>query len=118
MRVQTEITAEVTVHYLDIGGLRFRPQAMRDREAEFHALRATSRLNRDGTLGRVYLSGIGKWVRKDGTVGLQDAKLTFSSALLTLPKPWKRRIEADLNHLASLVIIGEVRPVEQPKEEL
>lgn len=112
MRIQTDIGVDVTVHYLDIEGLRFAPQAGKpNRLAEFHAIRATTRLNRDGTIARVYLSGIGKWLKADGTVGLRDAKLVFSSGT-TLPAEWKKRIETDLQRLAGLVIIGELRAVQ------
>lgn len=110
MRIEQEIGVDVTVHYLDIEGLRFKPQAGSDREAEFHAVRATSRLDREGKVARVYLSGVGKWVRKDGTVGLQDAKLVFSAGA-TLPPHWQHRIMNDLGHLADQVVIANLKRV-------
>jgi hypothetical protein len=104
MRIMTEIRVEVSAYYHDIEGLRFKPQYGTDREGDFYRLLAKATLNDDGTVGSVYVTASGHYVKKDGTTGLADARIRFGS-LHVLPQDWRTRIMTDLETLAERVIV-------------
>lgn len=102
MRINSAIGVTVTAHYLDIEGLRFTDGG--EKEIEWASIRASADLRDDGELGFVWLSGLGKYVKQDGTAGLRDAKMTFSG-LRRLPEDWQVRVTRDLQTLAERVTI-------------
>lgn len=106
MRIQGDIDVSVTMHYLDIEGLRTIDPYGARRTTEWHSLRARADVE-DGEIKSIWLTGRGKYVKKDGTAGLQDSSMRFGH-LGRLPQAWQTRITRDLNHLASHVAIQPV----------
>jgi hypothetical protein len=106
MRVQPMIRVEVVVHYLDIEDLRFRPQVSNDRVAEITDVRASAHVGDDDGLKRPFITARGKYVNKDGEVGLRDCRISYGR-LDQFPEDWQQRIIADLQALADKVTVSE-----------
>lgn len=104
MRIQHNINVEVSTFYLDIEGLRFVPQYGTKREGDFYRLLAKATLEDDGTVRSVWVTASGYYVKKDGTTGLQDARIRFGN-LNMLPEEWQTRITRDLEALAARVTV-------------
>jgi hypothetical protein len=101
MRIETNLHIEVTAYYYEIEGLRTRQTYGRKREMEWQTIRARADVV-DGELSRVWLTGKGKYVKADGTVGQQDASMAYRS-VGDLPALWQERIFTDLQAQADRV---------------
>ena len=109
MRIQSDIDIDVAVHYLDIEDLRF-PQNSRDDspEVQWDRIRATQTVDGQGGTGHIYVTGAGYRIKKDGTPGLQQARIQFGSGVLRrMPEEWQQRITNDLAALAAKVSVSE-----------
>jgi hypothetical protein len=104
MRVNLDINVEVSAYYLDIEGLRFVAQYGSDRVGEFFRLLAKADVE-DGKVGSVWVTAAGHYVKKDGTVGQNVARIRFGN-LEMLPEDWQQRIIADLQALADKVTVS------------
>lgn len=105
MRIQPNIDVTVSVFYLDIEGLRCKPQYGTDREADLYRLMAKASLEDDGSVRSPWITASGHYVKKDGTTGLQTARIQFGS-MSTLPEEWQARITRDLDALAAHVTVA------------
>lgn len=104
MRIHSGIKTTVAVHYMDLTDTRFMGGAT-EREVEWSSIRASRDIDESGDFaGRVWLTGHGHAVKKDGTVGRQEVKMTFQR-VETLPEDWQERIARDLQTLADRVSI-------------
>lgn len=105
MIVETYIRADVHVTYRDLDGVRTTERGGRERSIEWHVLSASASVE-DGQPQRIWLTGKGRYVKKDGEVGLQPATMSYGH-LNHFSGEWQTRITADLEALAAKVTVAE-----------